>query len=83
MGWPKDGMLTNVNIKDFTEDKYSFELDGVKITSIPVPHTIPTYAYRFDANGQSVVVSGDLTYTKNFVTFAKDADILVIDGMNH
>ncbi|MGG0790957.1 hypothetical protein ABE132_20120 [Peribacillus simplex] len=72
-----------MNIKDFTEDKYSFELDGVKITSIPVPHTIPTYAYRFDANGQSVVVSGDLTYTKNFVTFAKDADILVIDGMNH
>ncbi|MCM3726486.1 MBL fold metallo-hydrolase [Neobacillus cucumis] len=81
LGWPKDGLLTNVNIKEFTEDKYSFELDGVKITSIPVPHTIPTYAYRFDADGQSVVVSGDLTYTDKFAPFAKDTDILVIDGM--
>jgi ribonuclease BN (tRNA processing enzyme) len=81
LGWPKDGLLTNVNIRDFTEDKYSFELDGVKITSIPVPHTIPTYAYRFDAKGKSVVVSGDLTYTDKFAPFAKKADILVIDGM--
>ncbi|MFJ7972753.1 MBL fold metallo-hydrolase [Psychrobacillus sp. NPDC096389] len=81
LGWPKDGLLTNVNIKDFTEDKYNFELDGVKITSIPVPHTVPTYAYRFDANGQSIVISGDLTYSENFSSFAKNADILVIDGM--
>jgi ribonuclease BN (tRNA processing enzyme) len=81
LGWPKDGILTNVNIKDFTENHYSFDLDGVKISSIPVPHTVPTYAYRFDANGKSVVVSGDLTYSENFASFAKNAEILVFDGM--
>ncbi|WP_066254500.1 MBL fold metallo-hydrolase [Neobacillus drentensis] len=81
LGWPKDGLLTNVNIKDLTKDNYKFKLDGVKITSIPVPHTIPIYAYRFDAKGKSVVVSGDLTYTDKFAPFAKNADILVIDGM--
>ncbi|WP_419954050.1 MBL fold metallo-hydrolase [Neobacillus niacini] len=81
LGWPKDGIFTNVSIQDFTEDKYKFELDGVKISSIPVPHTVPTYAYRFDAKGQSVVVSGDLTYSEEFAKFAKNADILVIDGM--
>lgn len=81
LGWPKDGILTNVNINDFTGEKYKFELDGVKITSIPVPHTVPTYAYRFDAKGQSVVVSGDLIYSDKFAKFAKNADILVIDGM--
>jgi ribonuclease BN (tRNA processing enzyme) len=81
LGWPKDGILTNVNINDFTEDKYNFELDGVNITSIPVPHTVPTYAYRFDAKGKSVVVSGDLTYSANFASFAKNAEILVFDGM--
>ncbi len=81
LGWPKDGIFTNVTIKDFTEDKYTFKLDGVKITSIPVPHTVPTYAYRFDAKGKSVVVSGDLTYTDKFAPFAKNADILVFDGM--
>lgn len=81
LGWPKDGIFTNVTIQDLKEDKYKFELDGVKITSIPVPHTVPTYAYRFDANGKSVVVSGDLTYSDEFAKFAKNADILVIDGM--
>ncbi|WP_053361945.1 MBL fold metallo-hydrolase [Bacillus sp. FJAT-27251] len=81
LGTAKDGALTNVNIMDFTEDQYSFELDGVQITAIPVPHTAPTYAYRFEADGQSVVVSGDLDYTEDFAPFAKGVNILVIDGM--
>ncbi|KKK34437.1 hypothetical protein WQ57_23090 [Mesobacillus campisalis] len=81
LGTPKDGALTNVNITDFTENQHSLELDGVQITAIPVPHTAPTYAYRFDADGQSVVVSGDLVYTEDFAPFAKGVDILVIDGM--
>ena len=81
LGTAKDGALTNVNITDFTEDQHSLELDGVQITAIPVPHTAPTYAYRFDADGQSVVVSGDLDYTADFAPFAKGVDILVIDGM--
>lgn len=81
LGWPKDGIFTNVTIKDFTENQYRFDLDGVEISSIPVPHTVPTYAYRFDAKGKSVVISGDLTYSKKFASFAKNADILVFDGM--
>jgi ribonuclease BN (tRNA processing enzyme) len=81
LGWPKDGILTNVNINDFKKEQYKFELDGVNITSISVPHTVPTYAYRFEANGKSVVVSGDLTYSENFASFAKNAEILVFDGM--
>ena len=58
----------------------SFELDGVRITTLLVPHTIETYAYRFDAGGQAVVISGDLTYTPRFAPFAKGADIIVFDG---
>ncbi|QHJ72170.1 YkuS family protein [Planococcus halotolerans] len=81
LGTSKDGALTNVHITDFTEEKHSLELDGVKITAIPVPHSAPTYAFRFDAEGQSAVVSGDLTYTADLGPFAKDTDILVLDGM--
>ncbi|PMC39304.1 hypothetical protein CJ195_05070 [Bacillus sp. UMB0899] len=81
IGFPTDGILSNVHIKNFTEDEYSFELDGVKIKAIPVPHSIETYAYRFEADGKSIVVSGDLTYTDVMGPFAKDADILVIDAM--
>ncbi len=80
VGFPTDGMITKVNIREFTKETESLELDGVKITAIPVPHTITTYAYRFEAAGHSVVVSGDLQYSQKFAPFAKNADILVIDG---
>jgi len=80
VGFPSDGMITNVNITEFTKETESLELDGVKITAIPVPHTITTYAYKFEADGHSVVVSGDMKYSENFVPFARNADILVIDG---
>lgn len=81
LGTDKDGALTNVNITDFSEDRHFFELDEVKVSAIPVPHSAPTYAFKFEAGGQSVVVSGDLTYTAALAPFAKNADILVLDGM--
>lgn len=81
VGFAPDGILSNVEIMDFTEDSYTFEVDGVTISAIPVPHTIDTYAYRFEADGQSVVISGDMTYLEEFGDFAKDADIVVMDGM--
>jgi ribonuclease BN (tRNA processing enzyme) len=80
VGFPEEGIRKNVNIKELKRDTESFELDGVRITTLAVPHTIKTYAYRFDAGGQSVVISGDLTYTPKFAPFAKGADIIVFDG---
>jgi ribonuclease BN (tRNA processing enzyme) len=58
----------------------SFEYKGVKITTLEVPHTIKTIAYRFEANGKSIVITGDLSYTDQLQILAKNADILVIDG---
>ncbi len=80
VGFPEEGIRKNVVIRELTAETERFELDGVTITAIPVPHTIEAYAYRFDAGGQSVVVSGDLTYTPRFAPFAKDAGIIVFDG---
>lgn len=80
-GYPSDGATTLVNITDFTEDNYSMEIDGVTITAMKVPHSITAYAYKFEAGGETVVVSGDLTYTDAFAEFAKGADILVMDAM--
>ncbi len=77
-GFPKDGLLENVDIKEL-EGENSFMLDGVKVSTTNVPHTAYTLAYRFDANGQSVVVSGDLTYSENLIRLSKNTDILVID----
>ncbi|MCX5796314.1 MAG: MBL fold metallo-hydrolase [Elusimicrobia bacterium] len=74
-----DGITSNVDIKELKGNN-SFVLHGVRITTTEVPHSIYTLAYRFDADGQSIVVSGDLTYSDNLIALAKDADILVIDS---
>ena len=58
----------------------SFKVDDIVVTTLKVPHTIYTIAYRFDYKGQSIVVTGDLTYSDELPTFAKNADYMLIDS---
>lgn len=58
----------------------SFEYKGIKISTIEVPHSIKTIAYRFDVDGKSIVITGDLSYTNRLQELAKDVDVMVIDG---
>lgn len=69
---------TNAEVKEL-EGENTFTYKEVKISTIEVPHSIYTLAYRFDANGKSIVISGDLSYTSNLPKLAKGADVLVID----
>ena len=79
LGLNLDGLKTNVNVREI-EDVDRFEKDGVAISTLHVPHTAYTIAYKFEAGGQRVVVSGDMTMFEPFVEFARDADILVMDA---
>ncbi len=57
--------------------------DGeVKVTAFAVDHrpVERAFGYRFDAHGQSIVISGDTRPTENLVRHAKGADILVIEA---
>jgi len=58
----------------------SFKIDDIVVTTLKVPHTIYTIAYRFDYKGQSIVITGDLTYSDELPTFAKNADYMIIDS---
>jgi ribonuclease BN (tRNA processing enzyme) len=58
----------------------TFTLGDVQISTAHVPHTIYTVAYRFDVEGQSIVVSGDLLYSTNLIALARDADVLIMDA---
>ena len=58
----------------------SFKVGDISITTVEVPHTIYTIAYRFDYKGQSIVVSGDLTYSDELPKLAKNADFMIIDS---
>ena len=58
----------------------TFTIGGIKVTSLKVPHTIYALAYRFDYQGESIVVTGDLTYTDKLADFANGVNYLVIDS---
>lgn len=56
-----------------------YEQDGLKISAFAVPHPpiTPSYGYRFDYGGRSVVISGDTKKADAVVVAARDADVLV------
>lgn len=61
-----------------------FEDDAVRVTAILVKHPplAPAYAYRFDTDQGSVVVSGDTAPTPNTVRLAQGADILLHEALD-
>ena len=57
-----------------------YEKNGVKVTAFDVYHgdyIKPSFGYRIDYAGRSVVLSGDTRYSENLIRFAKGADVLV------
>ena len=58
----------------------NFQLGELQVKTVQVPHSIHTVAYRFNAGGKSIVISGDLTYSEKLIELARKADVLVIDS---
>jgi len=75
----KDVILNYANTSEVV-DKGNFNIDGLNIEAAKMTHTMYDLAYKFEADNHSIVVTGDTTYDENLFEFAKDADILVIDG---
>lgn len=75
----KNGIIDNVDYKELTGDN-SFELHGVKISTTETVHSMYNLAYKFEADGKSIVISGDTGYTKQLSNFARGADIFVLDA---
>ena len=60
--------------------------NGLTVTAFKVTHdpVEPALGYRFDYKGRSMVISGDTRYSKNLITFSKDADVLFHEAQaNH
>lgn len=64
---------------DITEPGVVFEDDGIRVSAAFVDHPPFDIAlgYRVDAEGRSVVVSGDTAPSQNLIELARDADVLV------
>ena len=70
----------NFDIK-VQEAQSALEFAGLRVMTIPTVHSdkLNSIAYRFEQDGQTLVLSGDCDYDPGIVALAKDADILVID----
>ncbi len=56
--------------------------DGLVIKSAPTNHTTGSLAYRVEADGRSLVYSGDTDVSDSLADLAKDADLLVLECAN-
>jgi|GEM_PF-1521559 len=72
-------VTSNFIAKNLTEN-IAFYIGDIKITYTPVNHTITTLAYRFDVGSESIVISGDLTYSKSLPILAYNAEYLIMDS---
>ena len=57
-----------------------YDKNGVKITAFNVDHgeaIKPSFGYRIDYAGRSVVLSGDTRYSENLIQFSQGADVVV------
>lgn len=80
-GLPAEGIA--VVARDIGEGVI-FERNGVKVTAFNVDHglvSMPTFGFRVDYAGRSVVISGDTRFSENLIRFASGADVVVHEVM--
>jgi ribonuclease Z len=61
------------------EEGVVHEQNGVRVTAFEVDHRpiIPSYGFRVDFDGKSVVLSGDTRYSDNLIRHAENVDLLI------
>ncbi|MFS8650591.1 MAG: MBL fold metallo-hydrolase, partial [Caldibacillus sp.] len=63
------------------------EIGPFTIHFLETNHSVPCFALRIEADGKSLVYTGDSAYTDAFIDFVRDADLLLsecnfYDGMD-
>lgn len=68
-----------VRVHEFSGDRVVLRDERVTVRAARVSHPPidESYAYRFDAGGRSIVISGDTAPSANLVRLAEGADVLV------
>lgn len=69
----------DIRVHTVSGDGVVFDRDGVTVTAFAVEHKDgnPSYGYRVDYNGHSVVLSGDTTLNDNLIVHSAGADVIV------
>ncbi len=68
------------DIREYSADGIVFDEEGVTVTAFAVDHgqyIKPSYGYRVDYEGRSVVLSGDTRFDENLIQAAQGADVVI------
>ncbi|HZY26243.1 MAG TPA: MBL fold metallo-hydrolase [Bacteroidales bacterium] len=73
---PKDG--SRLSVTEIQQGTV-YEKNGVKVIAFEVDHgpVKPSFGYRIEYNGHSVVLSGDTRYSENLIKYARGTDLLI------
>ncbi len=64
-------------LHEATEDRLDFS--DFAIETLPMLHSDPSIGFRVEAEGKSIVYSGDTDYCENIVRLGKNADLLILE----
>lgn len=67
-------------IPEFISDCSDFSICGIDVRFALMPHSVPSYAMSFIADGKKFVYSGDTSYSENLIEFSLNADTLLIEA---
>ena len=68
------------DVSEYSADGTVFDQEGVTVTAFAVDHgqyIKPSYGYRVDYAGRSVVMSGDTRFDENLIAAARGADVVI------
>ena len=68
------------DLREYSADGIVFDEEGVTVTAFAVDHgqyIKPSYGYRVDYGGRSVVLSGDTRFDENLIEAARGADVVI------
>lgn len=80
LGRPVNGIL-DVKVLEINEPGMVDVDIPVKVECAPMVHNVPTFAYRFEKDGEAIVFSGDTAPpTDQLVNLSKNASVLIHDA---
>lgn len=74
---PRGGRLRMREMSPREEDEVSFR--GIRIVSRPALHHFPALAYRINAEGAAVTLTGDTDFSHEVVELARGSDVLICE----
>ncbi len=65
----------------YVQDLHGEPIEGAtwRVETAPAEHSRPAYAYRVEADGASIVYSGDTDYSESIISLASHCDLLILE----